>query len=190
MTASLIDAAIVIGTTLATTLLLLLISGQLQDTTAGNLIARSAAPALEPIVTASPTPGQSLIGSPTPSPQTSRATASPTPSSTPAENEAATSVTDDATIQAAIEKKFQDNADLSSLGITVTISGGTVTMVGTVPSDEVKEKIEKLVRTVKGVKQVDSQIVVVSGTEESAGDDLDLRRTERCFNHQGCLIAN
>ena len=149
---------------LASTLFLLLISGQLQDTTAGDLIARSAAPALEPIVTAQPTPPQSLIGPPTPSPQPSRSAASPTPLSTPVKDEAATNITDDTTIQAAIDQKFQDNADLSSFGITLTVSGGTVTLVGTAPSDEVKGKIEKLVRTVKGVKLVDNQIVVVSAT--------------------------
>ena len=162
LSASLVDAAIVIGATLATTLFLLLISGQLHDTTAENLIAQSPAPASSPIVAAqpTPTPEQSLIGHATPSPQPSRSAASPGP----AESETTANAPDDAAIQAAIEKKLQDNADLSSFGITITISGGTVTVVGTVPSDEAKEKIEKLVRAVKGVKQVDNQIVVVSGT--------------------------
>lgn len=164
LTGAFLNAAIVIGTTLATTLLLLLISGQLHDTTAGNVIARSTAPALEPIVTGQPIPEQSLISHPTPSPQPTRAAASPTPTATPAENDATNNVADDTTIQAAIDKKLQDNADLLSFGITATISDGTVTVVGTVPSDEVKEKIEKLIRTVKGVKQVDNQIVVISGT--------------------------
>ena len=189
MTASLIDAAILIGTTLATTLFLLLLSGQLYDTTAGNLIARSAAPAPEPIVTGQPTPEQSLLGSRTASPQPSRSAASPTLSPAAAENETATSVTDDTTIQAALDKRFQDNTDLSLSGITATISNGTVTLVGTVPSDEVKEKIEKLVRTVKGVKHVDNQIVVLIGAAESGGDDFDFRRTQRSLNHQTRLLA-
>lgn len=159
MTGAFLDAAIVIGATLATTLLLLLISGQLHDTTAGSLIARSPAPALDTIVTGQPTPEQSLIGHPTPSPQASRAAASPTP----ADLDNDTNVTDDTTIKAAIDKKLQDIAELLSYGLTITISRGTVTVVGTVPSDEVKEKIEKLVRAVKGVKQVDNQMVVVNG---------------------------
>jgi len=163
MTASLIDAAIVIGTTLATTLFLLLISGQIYDTTAGTLIARSAASAPESKVTGQPTPDQSLLGHPTHSPPPSRSAGSPTPSPAAAEEETSTSDTDDTKIQAALDKKFQDNADLS--GITATISGGTVTLVGTVPSDEAKEKIEKLVRTVKGVKHVDNQIAVLSGAD-------------------------
>jgi DNA-binding transcriptional ArsR family regulator len=55
MTGAFFDAAILIGATLATTLLLLLISGQLHDTTAGTLIARSAAPLLEPLGLSQPT---------------------------------------------------------------------------------------------------------------------------------------
>lgn len=159
---ALLDAGIVIGTTLATTLLLLLISSQLHDTTAGTLIARSAAPALDPIVTAQATPEQSPISHLTPSPPASRATASPTAAVSASENDATTNVADDTAIKAAIDKKLQDIAELSPYAITITIDRGSVTVVGTVPSDEVKEKIEKLVRAVKGVKQVDNQIVVVS----------------------------
>jgi hypothetical protein len=162
MSGALVDAAILIGTTLATTLLLLLISGQLHDTTAGTLIARSAAPAL-PLATAQPTPEQSSISHPLSSPQFSSSPASPRPTASTEENEATANLSDDSTIQATIDSKLQDNADLSSFGLTVTISGGAVTMVGTVPSDEVKTKIEKLVRAVKGVKHIDNQIVVVTG---------------------------
>jgi len=161
MTPSLIDAAIVIGATLVTTLVLLLISGQLHDTTAGNLIARSAPPSPSSGA-AQPSPEQSLLGPPTPSPQPSRFAASPSPTPSAAESETATAVIDDSTIQAAIDRKFQESGDFSSYGLTVTISGGTVTVVGTVPSEEVKEKIEKLLRNVKGVKRVENQIVVIS----------------------------
>lgn len=157
MTASLIDAAIVIGATLATTLLLLLISGQLQDTTAGNLIARSAPPALG---TTQPTSAQWLPVPPTPSPQPSRSAASPTPSPIPTET--ASDITDDATVKVAIDKKLQDNPDLSPFSITFAINDGSVTLDGIVPSDELRAKIEKLVRTVRGVKQVDNQIAVIS----------------------------
>ena len=162
MTRAFQDAAIVIATTLVTTLLLLLISGQLRDSTAGSLIARSAAPALDPVVTGQPAPEQSSINHPTPSPSANRATPSPTAAVADPENDATTNVTDDTTIKAAIDKKLQDIAELSPYAITITISRGSVTVVGTVPSDEVKEKIEKLVRAVKGVKQIDNQVVVVS----------------------------
>jgi hypothetical protein len=125
-------------------------------------MARSAAPALDPVVTGQPAPEQSSINHPTPSPSANRATPSPTAAVADPENDATTNVTDDTTIKAAIDKKLQDIAELSPYAITITISRGSVTVVGTVPSDEVKEKIEKLVRAVKGVKQIDNQIVVVS----------------------------
>lgn len=158
MSPALRDAAIVIGTMLATTLFLLLLSGQLSDTTSGNLIARSAPPALS-LYSATPAAQASPAG-PTPTPQfRHEEAASPSPTSSAAESEAAP---DDSTIQAAIDRKFQDTGDLGSYGLTVTISDGSVTVVGTVPSDEVKSKVERLIKSVKGVKRVDNQIVVIS----------------------------
>ena len=161
MSGAVFDGAIVVITTLVTTLFLLLISGQIHDTTAGSLIARSAAPV---VINGQPTPEPSLPGHPSPSPspsaQPTRSATSPTPAIT--ENEPVTDGTDDAMIQAAIDKRLQNNGALASSDITATVTDGKVTLVGTVPSDEVKEKIEKLVRAVKGVKQIDNQIVVVS----------------------------
>ena len=163
MSGALVDAAIVIGTTLATTLFLLLLSGQLHDTTAGDLVAQSPAPASGSIIAGQPTPEQSLLVHSTPSPLPTRPAVSPSPTAAPTENEIADNVTDDATIQAAIDKKLQDNADLSSLNVIATVTAGKVIVVGTVPSDELKEKIEKLLRAVKGVQHVNNQIAVVSG---------------------------
>src|SRR4030095_3282877 len=154
MSPALRDAAIVAGTRVATTLFLLLLSGQLSDTTSGTLIARSAPPALS-LYNASPSPLTSPAG-PTPTPQVRHEdAASPSPAPSAAESETAP---DDSTIQAAIDRKFQDSGDLGSYGLTVTISDGVVTVVGTVPSDEVKGKVERLIKSVKGVKRVDNQI--------------------------------
>ena|SRR2546422_3454061 len=158
---ALIDAGIVTLTILLTTLLLLAISGQIQDTTAGNLIAQSPVPLPERTIATQPTPQASLspalIGAPTPIP--SRSTPTPVPETatlTPAVTP------DDTAIQEAIDRKLQEDSSLSALGITATVSNGKVILVGTAPSDEMKEKVEKLVRGVKGVKQIDNQIVVIS----------------------------
>src|SRR6267142_4027359 len=79
MSGPLFDSAIVVITTLTTTFLLLLISGQIHDTTAGNFIARSAAPV---VITGRPTPEPTLLGYPSPGPspsaQPTRSVASPT----------------------------------------------------------------------------------------------------------------
>jgi hypothetical protein len=147
---ALIDAGIVVLTTVLTTVLLLGISGQIQDTTAENLTSGSPAPLL-----LTPQP----LASATPTPQTSRSLATPA-----TEDSASTPVAtpDDTEIQAAIDKKLGDDASLSQLGITATVTDGTVILVGTAPSDEMKDKVEKLVHSVKGVRKIDNQIVVIS----------------------------
>jgi hypothetical protein len=150
----------VIVSTLLTTVLLLAISGQIRDTTAADLIAQSPAPLPDRLTTqATPQPSLSAHAAPTPSAQPSRATA------TPAQEEATPATvgaSDDTAIQAAIDKKLQDDSSLSALGITATVSNGKVILVGTAPSDEMKVQVEKLVRAIKGVKQIDNQIVVIS----------------------------
>ena len=154
----LINAGIVVAATLLTTLLLLAISGQMNDTTAVSLIAQAPGPTTGGIITLQPTPQPSSAIA-TQSPQPNRAAASPS-----AETAAATppGVPDDTEVQAAIDKKLADDASLSQLGITVTVNEGKVILVGTVSSDDLKDKLEKLVRGVKGVRQVDNQVVVIS----------------------------
>jgi hyperosmotically inducible protein len=71
-----------------------------------------------------------------------------------------TSGPDDSTIQSAIDKKFSDDAKLSSLGVTASVVDGKVTLMGSVQSAADKSLAEKAVRNVKGVKSVDNQIIV------------------------------
>ena len=65
--------------------------------------------------------------------------------------------------QAAIDKKLTDDAELSTLGITATVLNGKVTLVGTVKTEALKTQVEKVVKHVKGVKEVDNQIIVLAG---------------------------
>jgi hypothetical protein len=67
---------------------------------------------------------------------------------------------DDGTIQAAIDKKLNDDPTLSALGITATVLNGKVTIMGSVKTEALKNQIERAVRNVKGVKSVDNQISV------------------------------
>lgn len=67
---------------------------------------------------------------------------------------------DDGSIQAAIDKKLNDDPTLSSLGITATVMNGKVTLMGSVKSEALKSQVERAVRNVKGVKSVDNQISV------------------------------
>jgi hypothetical protein len=77
---------------------------------------------------------------------------------------AAPSGTDDLTIQSSIDKRLSDDQTLGSLGLIATVVEGKVTLTGTVNSEDLKTRAERLVRAVKGVKRVDNQIIV-SGTE-------------------------
>lgn len=70
--------------------------------------------------------------------------------------------TDDGAIQMAIDKRLLDDPNLSTLGITVTVLNGKATLMGTVKSDTLKSQIERVIRAVKGVRDIDNQITVSS----------------------------
>ena len=71
-----------------------------------------------------------------------------------------TSGPDDSTIQSEIDKRILDDPNLSTLGVTVSVISGKATLIGTVKSETVKSQFERLVRAVKGVKEIDNQIIV------------------------------
>ena len=67
----------------------------------------------------------------------------------------------DSTIQAAIDKNLTDDPTFSTLGITATVVNGKVLLTGMVKSETLKSQVERMVRAVKGVKDVDNQITVM-----------------------------
>jgi len=67
----------------------------------------------------------------------------------------------DSTIQAAVDKKLSDDPEISTLGITATVLNSKVMLIGTVKTQELKTRIERMVKQVKGVKEVDNQISVI-----------------------------
>lgn len=71
-----------------------------------------------------------------------------------------TSGPDDSSIQSEIDKRILDDPNLSTLGVTVSVISGKATLIGTVKSEAVKSQFERLVRAVKGIKDVDNQIIV------------------------------
>lgn len=68
----------------------------------------------------------------------------------------------DSTIQAAVDKKLSDDPAISPLGITASVLNGKVMLLGTVKTEATKAQIEKMVKQVKGVKEVDNQISVIA----------------------------
>jgi len=72
------------------------------------------------------------------------------------------SVNIDSTIQDAVDKRISDDPEISTLGITATVLNGKVMLVGTVKTEELKTRIERMVKAIKGVKEVDNQITVLA----------------------------
>jgi len=68
----------------------------------------------------------------------------------------------DATIQTAIDKQLTEDPTFSSLGITATVMNSKVTLLGVVKTEEMKTQVEKMVKRIKGVKEVDNQISVIA----------------------------
>ena len=67
----------------------------------------------------------------------------------------------DSTVQAAIDKRLADDPEFSTLGITVSVIDGKAMILGTVKTDDLKSRIERAVKAIKGVKAVDNQITVI-----------------------------
>ena len=151
-------AAIVVGVIALATIIILFVMNQQQNDANANLaqtppqttIVQQPAqqPAQQPVIVQQPAtqPAPVIInGQPAPagSGSTTKATGP-----------------DDGSIQAAIDKKLNDDPTLSSLGITVTVLNGKATLMGTVKTEALKSQVERAVRNVKGVKSVDNQISV------------------------------
>lgn len=73
-------------------------------------------------------------------------------------------VPDDAGIQAQIERTLAGDPALSQLDVSTLVEGGKVTIVGSVKSADLKQRVERALRSVKGVTAVDNQLVVTEAT--------------------------
>ena len=68
----------------------------------------------------------------------------------------------DSTVQAAVDKRLADDPEFSTLGITASVIDGKVMLIGSVKTEELKSRIERVVKQIKGVKAVDNQITVIA----------------------------
>jgi hypothetical protein len=166
-------AALVIGAVALVTILFLFLLNRQDEVNANVRVATAPTPVVQqpPVIVQQPaTTTQQppvIIQQPPPTtaapivvtpPSTSTSSSSTTTTTT------APSGTDDATVQINVDKKLTDDTTLGSLGILATVIEGKVTLTGTVNSEDLKSRAERLVKAVKGVKRVDNQITV-SGTE-------------------------
>jgi osmotically-inducible protein OsmY len=94
-------------------------------------------------------------------PLSSQTQSTPASPSTPGET---TEVPDDASVQAHIESALAADASLAKLDVSTLVENGKVTIVGSVRSAEVKQRVEKTIRSVKGAAVIDNQLVITEAT--------------------------
>src|SRR5438132_11091658 len=148
-------AVIVIGAiALATVIILFAMNQQQQDKANTNTGSQTAPP--QTIVQQPAQQPPVIVQQPAPATQPAPVIINQPPT---AAGGAANAAPDDSTIQSAIDKKLSNDPVFSTMGITATVMGGKVMLTGTVKSEAQKSQVERLVRSVKGVKSVDNQIV-------------------------------
>ena len=105
-------------------------------------------------------PAPVIIQAPPP-PTDTTATAPP---ATTAPAATAPPASDDSTIQQKVDRSFADDAAVAASNVDATVVNGRVRLSGTVSSEAVKQRAERLAYAVKGVLGVDNKIVVSPGT--------------------------
>jgi len=151
-----IAISIIVAAALATFLALFITSRPFDPGTA-SFAPQQAIPA-GPVF--SPSPRQSPTASATPQAKPSVQT-SPT-----AGGEASPPLVDDASIQSHIESALGADPALAKLDVSTLVENGKVTVVGSVRSAELKQRIERTIRSVEGVTAVDNQLVINEATPQ------------------------
>ena len=83
-------------------------------------------------------------------------TPAPSQVAPPAEANAPSSID----VEIAVTSKLLDDQELHSYPVNVKVKAGTVTLSGNLPTEELKERAERVARTVKGVRDVTNKIIV------------------------------
>lgn len=81
----------------------------------------------------------------------------------PGEDRTAGRAVDDATITAQVKRDLVRDADIKGMQIDVDTNRGVVTLTGTVPTDDVKDRAEDIAEGTKGVKDVQNNLKVAGG---------------------------
>jgi hypothetical protein len=159
-------AALVIGAVALVTILFLFLMNRQDELNANVRVATAPTPIQQqpPVIVQQPTTQQPPVIVQQPAAPTTAAPIIVTPPSTSTSSSSTTTTapsgTDDASVQSSVDKKLSDDATLGSLGILATVIDGRVTLTGSVNSEDLKTRAERLVKAVKGVKRVDNQITV------------------------------
>jgi hypothetical protein len=151
---------VVVAIALITIVVLFLMNGQSTTTTNANLAEQQPA-AQQPVIVQQPAQQQPPVIIQQPAPAANQPPVVINQPA-PAGGSAPVNTSNDGAVQTAIDQRISDDPNLSSLGITATVLDGKVTVTGTVKSEALKSQVDRMLRAIKGVKQVDNQIVVMS----------------------------
>ena len=157
-----VGVIVVVAIALITVVVLFLMNGQQNNAANDNRAAQQAQQAQQPpVIVQQPAPAAQqpvIIQQPAPAAQQPPVIINqPAASGGPAQN-----MSNDGAVQTAVDKKISDDPTLSSLGVSTTVLDGKVTVTGTVRSEALKSQVDRTIRSVRGVKQVDNQIMVMS----------------------------
>jgi hypothetical protein len=152
-----IMALSVIGAAALATFIALFLTSRPYDPMNSTLAPAQTVPAGSLALQSTPKPSPTISPSPR-SNQTAGATPAPQP---PADTPP---VPDDAGIESQIERTLAADPALSKLDISTLVEAGKVTIVGSVRSADLKQRVEKVLRSVKGVTSVDNQLVITDAT--------------------------
>lgn len=158
MSSAAVGAIVVLAVALVTLLVLFLMSGQQTDTANENLATETQPTTVVQQPAAQQPPV--IIQQAPPAPQQAPIIVTPPAPSGGVASGAAPDVSADLAIQAEIDKRIADSPTFSTLGVTVAVLNGKATIMGTVQNNELKMQLERLVRDVRGVKEIDNQIIV------------------------------
>jgi hypothetical protein len=157
VSATTVGILVVLVVALVTILVLLLMNNQSSEMADANFAAQQPTPLPQTTIIEQPAPQQQPIVIQQPAPVTQ-----PAPIIVNPPAPAAGTGSDDMTVQAAIDKKIADNPSLSDSAVVVTVLSGKATLTGTVKSESLKSQFEQAVKAVKGVKEIDNQIMVLN----------------------------
>ena len=158
MSGGAIAALVLAGIAASIVITMLILNSQQRDTEDQLALERARTAAAQQQQPSQPSPQQPVIVMPpsqppaaqvpVPAPAPSQATPNTAPTSTEVELE--------------ITSRLLDDHDLRSQSIDVKVSGGNAVLSGSVPSEELKTRAEKLARSVSGVRTVINKISVQS----------------------------
>jgi len=84
----------------------------------------------------------------------------PAPSAAPISPSSGESAVSDASIEVEVNSRLMDDEQLRPHAVEVKFSGGTVTLSGEVPNEDLKARAGKIARTIKEVRKVVNNITV------------------------------